>query len=60
MRLSRARLSVTALFFAHGALFGTWAARIPAIKDDLGLGEGGVRHALDSGRTCTHSINRCL
>jgi hypothetical protein len=46
MRLSRARLSVTALFFAHGALFGTWAARIPAIKDDLGLGEGALGLAL--------------
>lgn len=42
MRLSRARLSVTALFVAHGALFGTWAARIPAIKDDLGLSEGAL------------------
>src|SRR5262245_61983853 len=40
MRLSRARLSVTVFFFAHGALFGTWAARIPAIKDDLDLSEG--------------------
>jgi hypothetical protein len=49
MRLSKARLSVTALFFAHGALFGTWAARIPAIKDDLGLGEGALGLALLSG-----------
>jgi MFS family permease len=40
MRLSRARLSVTVFFFAHGALFGSWAARIPAIKDDLDLSEG--------------------
>jgi fucose permease len=37
---SRARLAVTALFVAHGAIVGTWVARIPAIKDDLGLGEG--------------------
>jgi MFS family permease len=46
MRLSRARLSVTALFFAHGALFGSWAARIPAIKDDLGLSEAALGLAL--------------
>jgi MFS family permease len=36
----KARLSVTVFFFAHGTLFGTWAARIPAIKDDLDLSEG--------------------
>jgi MFS family permease len=42
MRLSRARLSVTVFFFAHGAFFGTWAARIPAVKDDLGLSEGAL------------------
>jgi hypothetical protein len=46
MRLSRTRLSVTAFFFAHGALFGSWAARIPAIKDDLGLSEGVLGLAL--------------
>jgi hypothetical protein len=39
---SKARLSVTAFFFAHGALFGSWAARIPAVKDDLGLSEGAL------------------
>jgi hypothetical protein len=42
MRLSRARLAVTAVFVAHGALIGTWVARIPAIKDDLDLSEGGL------------------
>lgn len=49
MRLSRARLAVTFTFFAHGALFGTWVARIPAIKDDLGLGEGELGLALLGG-----------
>src|SRR4051812_28139725 len=42
MRPSRARLSVTVFFFAHGALFGTWAARIPAVKHDLGLSDGAL------------------
>lgn len=42
MRPSRARLAVTALFVAHGAMLGTWFARIPAIKDDLELSEGGL------------------
>jgi hypothetical protein len=32
-----ARTAVTFVFFAHGALFGTWVARIPAIKDEVGL-----------------------
>jgi hypothetical protein len=39
---SRARFAVTALFVAHGAMIGTWVARIPAIKDDLELSEGGL------------------
>lgn len=42
MTPSRARVGVTALFVAHGALIGTWVARIPAIKDDLDLSEGGL------------------
>jgi MFS family permease len=46
IRIRRARLSVTALFFAHGALFGTWAARIPAVKEDLGLSEAALGLAL--------------
>jgi hypothetical protein len=44
--MSSARAAVTGLFLAHGALFGTWAARIPAVKDDLGLGEGQLGLAL--------------
>jgi MFS family permease len=46
MRPSRARFAVTALFVAHGLLFGTWVARIPAVQDDLDLGEGELGVAL--------------
>src|SRR5918992_5745189 len=46
MRLSSARAAVTALFLAHGLLFGTWVARIPAVQDDLDLGEGELGVAL--------------
>src|SRR5918999_583013 len=39
MRPFRApRLAVTSLFLAHGFLFGTWVARIPAVQDELELG----------------------
>jgi MFS transporter len=43
---SKARVAVTLVFFAHGALFGTWVARIPAIQNDRGLGEGELGIAL--------------
>jgi MFS family permease len=43
---SRARLAVTSLFLAHGVLFGTWVARIPAVQDELDLGEGELGVAL--------------
>jgi MFS family permease len=46
MRPSRARFAVTALFVAHGLLFGTWVARIPAVQGDLDLGEGELGVAL--------------
>jgi Major Facilitator Superfamily len=47
MRPSRApRLAVTSLFLAHGLLFGTWVARIPAVQDQLELGEGELGVAL--------------
>jgi MFS family permease len=45
-RGTRARVAVTSLFFAHGVLFGTWVARIPAVKDKLELGEGELGAAL--------------
>ncbi len=38
--LSRARRGVAATFFLTGAIFATWAARTPSIKDDLDLGNG--------------------
>jgi hypothetical protein len=34
------------VFFAHGALFGTWVARIPAVQTELHLGEGELGLAL--------------
>jgi MFS family permease len=45
-RGTQARLAVTSLFVAHGSLFGTWVARIPAVQDDLDLGEGELGVAL--------------
>jgi hypothetical protein len=41
-----ARAAVTFAFFAHGALFGTWVSRIPAVKDELELGEAELGLAL--------------
>src|ERR687890_657577 len=38
--LRSARAAVLAVFFANGVVIGTWVVRIPAIKDELGLGEG--------------------
>lgn len=35
--LRRERVAVAALFFSTGATFGTWAARIPAIQERVGL-----------------------
>ena len=45
-RSRAARLAVTFAFVAHGAIFGTWVARIPAVKGDLGLGEAQLGLAL--------------
>jgi MFS family permease len=42
----RARLGVSAGFLLYGAAIGTWAARIPAVKADLSLGEGELGSAL--------------
>jgi MFS family permease len=39
-RLRRARIAVSAIFFVHGAVFASWAARIPSVKDDLHLSAG--------------------
>jgi MFS family permease len=34
------RLAVLGVFFVNGVVIGTWVVRIPAIKENLGLGEG--------------------
>lgn len=38
--LARARAAVTFIFAANGAVFGSWAPRIPEVKLDLGLSTG--------------------
>lgn len=45
-RARRARLAVGVTFVAHAAAFATWAARIPTIRDDLGLGTDDLGIAL--------------
>jgi len=42
----RARHAVTAIFLLNGLLFGSWAARIPAIRDRLALSDGELGIAL--------------
>ncbi|MFF8959593.1 MFS transporter [Streptomyces sp. NPDC014894] len=41
-----ARAAVGALFFANGAAFSTWAARVPAVTENLGLSAGELAVAL--------------
>jgi MFS family permease len=36
----QARGAVTAIFFLNGLIFGEWAARIPAVRDRVGLSDG--------------------
>ena len=36
----QARGAVTAIFFLNGLVFGEWAARIPAVRDRVGLSDG--------------------
>jgi predicted MFS family arabinose efflux permease len=36
----QARGAVTAIFFLNGLIFGAWAARIPAVRDHVGLSDG--------------------
>ena len=38
--LTRGRVAVSLLFLLYGTILGTWTARIPAIKQGLGLGDG--------------------
>jgi predicted MFS family arabinose efflux permease len=41
-----ARGAVSALFFLNGAMFATWAARLPAVQDAYGLSHSGLGMAL--------------
>jgi MFS family permease len=36
------RAAVTVVFILNGLVFGSWAARIPAVKERLGVGEAGL------------------
>ncbi|TDB85496.1 MFS transporter [Actinomadura sp. KC216] len=44
--LGRARVAVTLAFVVHGLLVAAWVARIPQIKEHLGLSEGSMGVAL--------------
>ncbi|GAA3687292.1 MFS transporter [Nonomuraea antimicrobica] len=44
--MRRERVAVSLLFFLSGAAVGTWTARIPAVKERLGLGDGELSLAL--------------
>ena len=45
-RARQARTAVAVIFFANGALFGTWVLRIPAIKDQVHADTGPLGLAL--------------
>jgi predicted MFS family arabinose efflux permease len=45
-RIRRARVGVGVLFAAMGVVGGAWAARIPAVKENLGLSDGALGIAL--------------
>jgi MFS family permease len=45
----QARGAVTAVFFLNGLVFGSWAARIPAVRDHVGLSDGELGIALACG-----------
>lgn len=44
--MSRIRLAVTVVFFVSGALFASWASRIPALADRIGASTGALGLAL--------------
>lgn len=46
VHLSRARVGVALAFAANGLTFGTWAARIPQVRDNLGLSDTVLGFAL--------------
>jgi MFS family permease len=45
----QARRAVAAVFFLNGLIFGSWAARIPAVRDHVGLSDGELGIALACG-----------
>ncbi len=45
-RVQRARLATAVIFFAHGAVFGNWVSRVPAIKEHVHAGTGPLGLAL--------------
>jgi len=45
----QARGAVTAVFLLNGLIFGSWAARIPAVRDHVGLSDGELGIALACG-----------
>jgi MFS family permease len=45
-RLPRARPAITVVFFVNGALFASWASRIPALSDNVGATTGVLGLAL--------------
>src|SRR4029079_47320 len=44
--MSRPRTAVAAAFLIHATVSGTWAPRLPAIKESLGLSDGELGTAL--------------
>ncbi|WP_131741115.1 MFS transporter, partial [Actinomadura roseirufa] len=46
VRLRRARVAVTVVFTAHGMVCAAWVARIPQIKEHLGLSAGAMGLAM--------------
>ena len=45
-RAGRARIGAGACFLLTGFVYASWASRVPAVKDSLGLGDGGFAIAL--------------
>lgn len=45
-QLPRAKVTVTAVFIAHGLVFSSWAAHIPHVKAELGLTDAALGTAL--------------
>jgi MFS family permease len=45
----QARSAVAAIFLLNGLIFGSWAARIPAVRDRVGLSDGELGLALACG-----------